>query len=857
MQKFYISGLRLFACAVLVATGTAAHAQKENTGDDNNEVPTISLDENTTQEDENVSMDAGNSGAFYATNGDEFLRVSIFNFGPYRFRARGYSNTDIQFNGFPLQNLQTGFAPFAQLGGLNDVLRDRVIGFGLKPGEYSFGTINGSTYINATAADQRKGASVSFYNSNRSYRDRIMATYNSGLKANGWAYSFSASRRWANEGYVPGTYYDGMSFYGAVSKVVKNSQFNLTTLAAPTYRGLAATEIQEAFDLAGSNFYNENWGYQNGEKRSARVDSVFQPLTVASYIYKPSENTRWTTSLGYKFGKYKRSGLDFYNGANPSPTYYRNLPSYYINGNLTPRQSVHDAIEAQYLANPGLLQIQWDDLYTSNYMNTSTVTNVNGVAGNNVTGKQSLYVIGNRVDDVRNISFNSNITHSLNEKITIDGGILAIHQYDEYYKQMADLMGGDFFVNYYQFANQQTISNPNFYQNNLNNPNALIKTGDRYSYDYILRTLKSTAWAQGVYSYNKVDVFAAISAGNTTFSREGLFKNGLFPNNSMGRSANQSFFVYKAKAGGTFRIDNHNTIFANAAYITDAPTANNTFIAPGTRNFVLNDLQISKSTSVEGGYNFRNKVVNVRLTGYATDAKDLTIIKRFWNDDPDIQSYVNYAMQHVNTRSLGGELLASVKIISDLTATAVASVGQSFYSNRPTISIYQDNVPTMTPVTHTVYIKDYYLGVGPQSAYSLGFRYSPRGYWANLNFNYFDRNYVEINPERRTQLATDLVDPASAKWKEILTQEKLPSSFVVNIGGGKTFNINKYIKAMEHKTSLVVSANIGNLLNNQNIKMLGYEQLRFDLSNQNPKKFPNKYSYAYGLNYSVTVALRF
>lgn len=837
--------------------GTIFLTPNDKAADDNGEIPTIVLDDNTTQDDENTGMDAGSSGAFYASNGDEFLRIAIFTFGPYRFRPRGYGNTDIQFNGFPLQNLQTGFAPFAQLGGLNDVLRDRVITYGLRPGEYSFGSVNGSTYINATAADQRRGGNVSYYNSNRSYRNRVMATYSSGLMKNGWAYSLSASRRWADEGYIPGTYYDGKSFYGAVSKVYKKQQFNLTGLAAPTYRGLAATEIQEVFDLAGSHYYNENWGYQNGKKRNARSDSSFQPIIVASHTYRPSDKTRWTTSLGYKYGKYKRSGLDFYNAANPSPTYYRNLPSYALQGGLTPRQSLYDITKAEYEANPDLLQIQWDNLYMSNYMNTATVTNVNGITGNNVTGKQSMYVIGNRVDDMRTLSFNSIITHALNEKLTVDGGLNAISQYDEYYKELADLMGGEFFVNYYQFASQAIVNDPNNSQNNLNNPNAIIKTGDKYSYDYIFRTLKTNAWGQLLYSYNKIDLFAAAAAGNTSFSREGLYRNGLFPNNSFGRTADQTFFTYKAKAGATFRIDNHHTVFAYGGYITDAPTANNTYIAPGTRDFVISNPQVSKTQTIEGGYNFKAKGMNFRLTGYATEVNDLTLIKRFWNDDPDIQSYVNYVMQNVSTRSMGVEMLASVKIISDLTATAGIAVGESYYNNRPTISIYQDNIPSMVPATHTVYIKDYYLGVGPQSVYSMAFRYSPRGYWANLSFNYMDRNYVEINPERRTELAVDLVDPTSQKWNNILRQEKLPSAFVVNVAGGKTFDISKYFKPFDRKTQLVLSANIGNLLNNQNIKSIGYEQLRYDLANQNSNKFPNKYGYAYGLNYGISAAIRF
>jgi hypothetical protein len=49
---------------------------------------------------------------------------------------------------------------------------------------------------------------------------------------------------------------------------------------------------------------------------------------------------------------------------------------------------------------------------------------------------------------------------------------------------------------------------------------------------------------------------------------------------------------------------------------------------------------------------------------------------------------------------------------------------------------------------------------------------------------------------------------------------------------------------------------INNLLNNQNIISGGYEQLRFDAETKNPDKFPPKYFYAMGLQFSANISLR-
>ena len=49
---------------------------------------------------------------------------------------------------------------------------------------------------------------------------------------------------------------------------------------------------------------------------------------------------------------------------------------------------------------------------------------------------------------------------------------------------------------------------------------------------------------------------------------------------------------------------------------------------------------------------------------------------------------------------------------------------------------------------------------------------------------------------------------------------------------------------------------INNLLNNRDIMSGGYEQLRFDTDTKNVDKFPPKFFYAMGLNFSANLTLR-
>ena len=52
------------------------------------ELPTITLEENTSQEDENASATSQSSSGFYVTNQDPFLYTAAIVFGPFRFKPR-------------------------------------------------------------------------------------------------------------------------------------------------------------------------------------------------------------------------------------------------------------------------------------------------------------------------------------------------------------------------------------------------------------------------------------------------------------------------------------------------------------------------------------------------------------------------------------------------------------------------------------------------------------------------------------------------------------------------------------------------------------------------------------------------
>jgi hypothetical protein len=813
------------------------------------QIPTIALEDNNISSEDDGVRTANVSGLISAAR-DPFLSAAAFVFGPYRFQPRGFTRgaQEVQINGTPMNDVETGDAYWAQWGGLNDVFRSRSNTYGLQPSEYAFGDINGSVYFDAAASSQRKQTRITYSLANRNYRNRLVFTKSSGLMKNGWAYSVSVSRRWAKEGYVPGTFYDGWSYYAGVSKQLNKGkhEFNLITFGAPTRRGKSAPVTQETIDIAGDNFYNPNWGYQNGEKRNAKVANNFQPTTILNYEYHPSNTMRWVTTLSYQMGKNKNSSLDYYNGFSPRPDYYRYMPSSFVLDKKNPDYA--DFYQRQ--------QIDWNGIYNVNYINYDSVKDANGISGNTVYGRRSVFALYNDVQDIRKYTFNTTLEKSLSEHITLNTGLQFIAQRTENYREMADLLGGDYYLNLNQFATDVTGQNYGYNQFDLNTPNRVIHKGDKYDYDFIDRFTKGFVWAQLVGNFNKVDLFAAAKLGYNDFSREGLYKNGLFPNASYGKGDVQRFTTYNLKGGLTYKIDGRNFLFANAGYAQSAPEVDNTYISPRTRSLTVPNPTVEKISSLEAGYLKRTPKYNLRAVGYAVDIVDATAIKRYYNDL--LNTFVNYVMQGISTRNTGLELAGEVKVTTALSVTGVASISQAFYTKNPSyVGVYNDNDSSSTPLTRQVYIKNYYVAAGPQSAYTLGFNYRSKQYWwASINFNYFERNYVDISPDQRSADAIAGVPVGSELYHRILDQQVLPSAFTVDIFASKSLLLSKVSKSLPRGTFLYINAGISNLLDAK-VVTGGFEQLRYDFADTNPSKFDTKYFYGFGRNFFINLSLKF
>ncbi len=516
-----------------------------------NDLFTISLSDDELSDDTSGS---DNISGLLQSSKDVFFRTAAYEFSSSFFKVRGLDSDNgiVHINGIEMNKLYNGRPQWGNWGGLNDVLRNQEFTDGIRPSTYSFGGLLGSNNINVRASEYSKGGRVTYSSSNRSYTNRLMATYSSGIIEGGWSYALSMGRRWGDEGYQDATFYDSNSLFFSVEKKISNKHsINFTGIYAPNRRGKSSPNTQEVYDLKNIR-YNDYWGLHDGKKRNSRIKRVVEPILMLNHYWNINDNTSLNTNIGYQFGELGNTRLDYAGGANPSPSYYQDLPSYYLADNNGPDY------EGAFLAQQNFVndgQINWNRIYDANI--TNTVANLNAA-----------YVQYEDRSDDKQLTINSTFKKELNENISFNSTINYKKLVSNNFAQITDMLGGSGYSNIDSFDNLQY---------DLLNPNSIVGEGDKFKYNYNLFADVINAYSQFVFKYNKLDFYVAASYTDTNYQREGLFDNEANTGNSLGKGEKINFSGYGAKLGFTYKFSGKHLLDFNTAYITKAPSFRNTF----------------------------------------------------------------------------------------------------------------------------------------------------------------------------------------------------------------------------------------------------------------------------------------
>ena len=779
---------------------------------------------------------------------DLFNNIASYRFSEMRFNVRGYDSqySDIYLNGIRFNDAMTGYGPWSLWSGLNDATRNQENYTGLEASDFGIGGIGGMTNVNARASQMRKGFRASVVNGNQMYRFRAMVSYGSGQLDNGWSYAFSVGTRQGGNGYVDGVYYNSYSYFASAEKLFgQNHRLALTLLASPSERGAQQASTDEAYALFGNNYYNPNVGYQAGKLRNSRVRNTHEPIVMLNYTWDMSENTRLNAATSLRFGRNGYSALTWNAGADPRGDYYRYMPNsdktQIVPGITTDETIYFYAMDGAIAKGVWDGMLDYDKFFQTNMRNIDTDPVLSKLMGNN---SRSNYMIEERHTDQLDYNLAVNVQHNMRHNMRIVGGANLRVNRTNYYSEVKDLLGGDYWYDIDKFA-ERDMASAEAYQNDLDYYWAtgharIARAGDKYGYYYRAHLLETNAWANYTWGIGGFSLGVSGSVGYSNMYREGMWRKG-------------SEMCIR---------DRPEAMHADAA-----PKFATAFVSPRTRNTTTPGLKAEKVFGADLTYNLNLPYIKARLSGYYTTIEDQSKVISFYDDTRS--SFTNFAMSGIDKRYYGVELGLSVPVWNGLSVVGALSWGDYTYTSNPNFVQTVDNVDKIV-LKDKVNWDGYHVESSPQLAFNIGLDYrGPRNWFAGVNFNYYDNIYLSMNPMYRTATAikyyTNVLTSNTAtnaqkasalsSIKTLRKQEKFDSAYTLSANIGKNWYIHRVYM-------LGFSLEVKNILNDQDIRTGGYEQMRMSKvrgegGEQIYGRFPSKYFYLFGTTYYLNVYFRF
>ena len=796
----------------------------------------------------NVSIINSNSNIYASEVG--------YLFSPMRFRYRAFDQryNDIYINGTPINDMESGQFRYSWVGGLNQQTRNMESALPFETNNFSMTGMGGSNNYNFRPASMPVGHRFTLSGANRSYTLRGMYTFNSGLNSKGWAFSANVTYRWANEGYVEGTFYNSLSYFLGVQKVFGDGSHSLSlvTWGNPTERASQGAGTDEMYWLANDRYYNPYWGYQNGKKRNSRVVHDYSPTALLTWDWKIDNETKLTTSLLGKYTMYESTKLNYNNSSNPHPSYWKNMPSSYYDvwgesgeSNRTP-QALEDWNRAYeyWTSSKANRQINWDQLYYAN-----------GIAAQQ--GQDAMYYIQAKHNDALTFTFASTLNKELGKDNQWNLGIVAATNKGMHYQTMEDLLGASTYHNINTYALGTYDRNSDEIQYDLNHRDKVIGVGDKFGYDYNLLVNNAKIWSSYTENFGILHYTIAAKLGYTSMQRDGKMRNGLAANNSYGKSKTAEFIDGGFKFNSSLNLGRGNTLTFGIGYEHRAPQARTAFASPEINNDFVTDLKNEQVFSTELGYQFENAWLHANLNAYYSHLRNVTDWQNYYFDDINSFSYVS--LTGIKKEYYGLEAGLRFKVTSAFDINLLGTISDAKIRNNSHVRYMNSTSAEYTD--EIVYNKGMRDSGTPLTAASLGLSYHSGGWYIDLNCNYYDRIYLSYAPSYRYQ---STLDTRQEIYGNVYNEGKLIPSAVEQAQGHGGFMLDGSIGRSIYLKRGMLSINlmVTNILNNQNLCTGGYEQSRSNYTasgntraysfSRNPMRF-----YAYGTNGMLNITYRF
>ncbi len=672
--------------------------------------------------------------------------------GDARVSVRGFSqrNVGVMIDGVPVNDMENGAVYWSNWFGLDAITGGIQVQRGLGATKISMPSVGGTINILTQGlASKKRIMFKQEFGSGNLWRTTI--GYNSGLLKGGWGVTLAASFK-KSDGWIDGTPSIGGFYYAKVQKRLKNHLLSFSVFGAPQ------KHAQRAF-----NQKVQYWDSTEALKLGADITSA--PSYDNGYRY----NEHW----GYIDSDYKNRNTFRVNGKN----IYAERLNYYNKNQLTlkdfwvinKKMSISNIVYAS-IGNGGgtkLLkyssapkdedgQLDWDLIIKGN-QEISFFGQVQPTIDVNYspTLLKSSNVMTTSVNNHYWVGYLGQFDYEISKKWNFSSGLDYRFYRGEHYREITDLLGGDYFVNN---ADQNSIS-------------PMKKVGDKLAEQgYENYRLGFVQWAgafgQIEFSSTRWSVFVNVTGNVNGYSGTDKFKqrtlavgdtvlrfsafdtisyNGqTYTTNSEGVQYDNTGYKWipggTVKMGANYILGKFSNIFMNLGYLSRTPMYSN--VVDNTYNNFFAEVNNEIIQAIEVGYNFKSKKLAFSVNAYFTNWKNKPFPNGLAIPNPnDPMETIRVNIQGMDAIHMGVEVDGVWKIIKQLSIETAVSLGDWKWNSSKTVEL-----PAYNKVV-SFDAKGVHVGDAPQTMIMAGIRVDPiKHLYFKFQYQYFDRLYSDFNP---------------------------------------------------------------------------------------------------------------
>lgn len=582
----------------------------------------------------------------------------------------------------------------------------------------------------------------------------------------GWSLAADIDMRTGRDANISGVFSQDFRGDFHIGKLFDRDHYITIDLTTPIMmEGLQGGASHKAITLTGDNLYNPAWGFYDGEVRNSRVRRYRVPQLNIRYQRPIAGSTIGAIELNAKSGRSSVSRLGWYDGYNPTPDYYRKLPSYISNSET--KAAVEQLWRDQ---NSDYTQIAWDDLVEANQRSTDG---------------EAHYIIEDQVKQVANADAKLLFRSEIGDGIRMSYGAKIDIDKSRYFKEMNDLLGADHLTDIDQYVGDYAhLSND--MQNNLRDPNRKVVNGDKFGYDYTLSGINTLGIVSLEYRSNAISVELYGEFGEQRVERIGHFEKERFAGElSYGKSKSVTLPASSAKIDLDYAPNARHSISLSASTHRIAPQSKDLFIQEQNANRTIDNATSQSVSSAELKYNYASPDFTLNINGYFIRSRDQI---NTWQSYDDITyTYSDVVVSGIGSTSFGVEAVGYYELSKTFRIDMTIAAGDYTYDTAPTISLYDDTDMTLYSTSEADAVVGCKVGNAPQLLTTFGMTlFGKSSFIFSADCSYAGGRYIAPSFMRRSDRvirATGSPEMESA----IVAQSNLGSVVDVAAAVTKTF----------------------------------------------------------------------